>query len=577
MINLKPIINDIVEYLDNEDKLRAYLMDIYPEAPKDLIAAIVFILKNDISKILTNGQFQINTIKSITAEGLNNSIKQENVIEALKILGDAFDADTQILDLIEQEKKEEYEYDEFSGYVPGGIVTITLKCSHCGSDLDFNGYCTKCGQMTAISDYFPEYAGTNLYKNALQEDPNAMYNLGKQYYDDKNLDLSLRKKKSKYWFEHAANKGLIKAWNELAILAATDMRLFSDNMYEKINASHDAQLVFYKGSLMGNAYCCFFLRDAYFTGDYGANIDVVRGLKDLSDIAEDPRNVEAVATANSLLGQIYVFGKYGVQKDYNRGFNYLKKAVEKHDEAATLFIAQCYENGYGVTANDSEALKYYRKAAQYGIEPAIEYIKNFEANTARKAKINIDKFLELKKQHDLKKQAEIARKKAEEERERKIRKQNAIQEYWEKHEEEYKEINDKIKSLENEIVDLQKYINDKNNEIIDLNNERQRKTQEEIQFENRLKTLNELKDNLSKLPFYKIFAKANIKKEIESQESIFKKEQAASKESRLKTNTEYESKINSIKSEISKYKSKMTSLEKEIKELKNVDPVGDNF
>lgn len=576
MLNLKQMINEKIEFLDNENKLRAFLMDVYTDEPKDLITAIVFVFKNDITKILRSGQFRIDEVKSIITDGSENSIGKEYIIEALKIWGNTFDADTQILDLIDKPKTEKYEYDEFSDYVPGGIITMTLKCSYCGAELDFNGYCTKCGQLTTINSFFPEYAGTELYREALKEDPNAMYNLGKKYFDDKTLDIFLRNKKSKYWFEHAASKGLIKAWNELAILAATDTRLDSDNMYEKINASHDAQLVFCRGSLMGNAYCCLFQRDVDFTGAYGGEIDISQGLKHLIDIAEDPRNVEAVATADNLLGEIYVFGKYGISKDCNRGFNYFKKAVEKHDESATFYVAQCYENGYGVTVNDGEALKYYRIAAQYGIEPAIKYIKNYEENTAKKVKTNIGKFLELKKQYYLRKQAEIAQKKAEEERQKRIRKQNAIQEYWKNHEEEYKKITNKIESLNTEIADLQNDIKEKNDKISDLNKEQQQNTPEEIQYKKRQEKLTLLKNNLSKLSFYKLISKTNLRKEIEAEEQQLKTEQDISEESRKNKNAEYTNMVNSIKSEISELKLKVNNLKKEIEELQNIDPIGDD-
>ena len=66
------------------------------------------------------------------------------------------------------------------------------------------------------------------------------------------------------------------------------------------------------------------------------------------------------------LGQIYLDGERGVDKDYIQAVRLFRKAVRKNDELAFFNLGLCYDFGKGVRQSDRLACKYYSKAAACG-------------------------------------------------------------------------------------------------------------------------------------------------------------------------------------------------------------------
>jgi TPR repeat protein len=79
------------------------------------------------------------------------------------------------------------------------------------------------------------------------------------------------------------------------------------------------------------------------------------------------------------LGVCYSLGR-GTQIDHDKAFALYKKAIRctYMDEEAANNLAICYENGEGVEPDPREALRWYRRAKRWGkegIEEDIERMK----------------------------------------------------------------------------------------------------------------------------------------------------------------------------------------------------------
>ena len=68
------------------------------------------------------------------------------------------------------------------------------------------------------------------------------------------------------------------------------------------------------------------------------------------------------ANAQAILGSLYIRGNV-VEKNYEIGARWLKKAAAQGHVDAQSDLAVCYEQGLGVTKNYTEALHWFKKAA----------------------------------------------------------------------------------------------------------------------------------------------------------------------------------------------------------------------
>lgn len=72
------------------------------------------------------------------------------------------------------------------------------------------------------------------------------------------------------------------------------------------------------------------------------------------------------------LGNCYRFRAGCELYDYQEAFNCYKKAADMEIESAYMPLAECYAEGIGCCVANSLVLKYYKKAAEAGIEGAAE-------------------------------------------------------------------------------------------------------------------------------------------------------------------------------------------------------------
>lgn len=68
-------------------------------------------------------------------------------------------------------------------------------------------------------------------------------------------------------------------------------------------------------------------------------------------------------TSMAFIGGLYIMGEYGIQKDYIKGFQMLKKA-EEAGSPNNQILAMCYENGWGTAKNKKLARQYKEKAEE---------------------------------------------------------------------------------------------------------------------------------------------------------------------------------------------------------------------
>ena len=66
----------------------------------------------------------------------------------------------------------------------------------------------------------------------------------------------------------------------------------------------------------------------------------------------------------------------GVEQSYTEAVKWYRKAAEQNNPIAQNNLGWCYENGYGVSKNIAEAIQWYKKAVMRGNKLA-------ESNLAR--------------------------------------------------------------------------------------------------------------------------------------------------------------------------------------------------
>ena len=72
------------------------------------------------------------------------------------------------------------------------------------------------------------------------------------------------------------------------------------------------------------------------------------------------------------LGEFYMWGSYGLEKNTEKAVQMWHKAAETGDVIAQHSLGNLYLEGLYVVQNREEAIKWYRKAAQQGYKPSRE-------------------------------------------------------------------------------------------------------------------------------------------------------------------------------------------------------------
>ena len=80
-------------------------------------------------------------------------------------------------------------------------------------------------------------------------------------------------------------------------------------------------------------------------------------------------NIRLITKRENILRVCYDEG-HGVAQSYTEAVKYYKLAANQGDADAQYNLALCYEYGQGVAKSISEAVKYYKLAADQGDEAA---------------------------------------------------------------------------------------------------------------------------------------------------------------------------------------------------------------
>ena len=91
----------------------------------------------------------------------------------------------------------------------------------------------------------------------------------------------------------------------------------------------------------------------------------------------------------------------GVKLDYTEAVKWYRKAAEQGQVEAQFALGACYCNGQGVNIDITEGIKWYRLAADQGYKPArnqlneLSKTNNISKNNSSNAKSNSDDFEDL--------------------------------------------------------------------------------------------------------------------------------------------------------------------------------------
>lgn len=167
----------------------------------------------------------------------------------------------------------------------------------------------------------PEFTQSNREATE-QEDANAQYNLGYNYFYGKGVKQDYTE--AVKWFRKAAEQGLAEAQYELGICYDNGNGV-SQNHTEAVKWYHKA--------------------------------------------AE-----QGQVDAQYRLGTCYYYGK-GVKQNYIEAIRWFHKVAKQGYDQAQYALGHCYYNGEGLVQNYAEAVKWFRKAAEQGNADALEALK----------------------------------------------------------------------------------------------------------------------------------------------------------------------------------------------------------
>ncbi|CAI3931033.1 tetratricopeptide repeat protein [Commensalibacter papalotli (ex Botero et al. 2024)] len=208
-----------------------------------------------------------------------------------------------------------------------------------------------------------------LSKKANAGDAQAQYDLGMfykgkadpySYTSDSYSELKLQE-----WFGKAAHQGNANAQQELIayykkIISSNDYN-YSENA-RKIVSETKKKLENLLLSLVnkGDAKIQYELAMYYASNSDDDKISEKAG----------PWMVKAadqgLDEAMSKLGQWYLRGVNGVDKNYNKAKAIFQKLADKGNNEGLFYLANCYENGLGATKDKQQAIKLYEQAADNG-------------------------------------------------------------------------------------------------------------------------------------------------------------------------------------------------------------------
>lgn len=229
----------------------------------------------------------------------------------------------------------------------------------------------------------------------------AMYDLSDCYYDgegvEKNISIAIK------WMTKAADAGYIKAQTALGatyyqgmegldqnyvlsekylLMAAekdnADAQAFISMLYIAMEDYDKALLWARKAAQMNHPQACFVLGRSYDEG-LGVEVNKLEGLKWFEKAAN-----AGDADAQNMVGNIYTDADF-VKHDLQKAYKYYQMAAAQGHAYGMFNLGLCYLNGDGVEASFITADEWIRKAADAGIQEAIDLINSNNMNSVEPA------------------------------------------------------------------------------------------------------------------------------------------------------------------------------------------------
>ena len=190
-------------------------------------------------------------------------------------------------------------------------------------------------------------------------DVTVQFNLGWMYANGSGLlkddDEAVK------WYRKAAEQGSAAAQSNLGLMYANGRGVLKDDS--------EAYRWYLKAANQGNSIAQCNLGRAYEEGKGVAKDEdealkwydkaIESGSERARTLSESLRNKRR-KTENTRLA-IKAFSN----KEWSDGFR-LSQSADRDDSTIQFYIGVCYDNGYGVSEDDSEAVRWYRKAAENG-------------------------------------------------------------------------------------------------------------------------------------------------------------------------------------------------------------------
>ena len=218
----------------------------------------------------------------------------------------------------------------------------------------------------------------------------AMYDLSDCYYDgegvDKNMPLAIK------WMTKAADGGYVKAQAALGaaycmggdgldqsytlsekylLMAANkdnvDAQAFLSTLYIAIEDYEKAMVWARKATQMEHPQACLMLGRIYDEG-LGVDVNHTEGLKWFEKAAD-----KGDADAQNIVGNIYLNADY-VENNPQKAFKNFQKAAAQGHLDGMANLAYCYQEGIGTDMNIIFAEEWLRKAADGGLQDAIDLL-----------------------------------------------------------------------------------------------------------------------------------------------------------------------------------------------------------
>lgn len=184
-----------------------------------------------------------------------------------------------------------------------------------------------------------------LENNALQGNIDAQYNLGRYYFERREIKGNIDK--AFYWFDKVAENSNAEIQYEIGVC------------YDLCDNEDRAFYWYKKAAEKGNKEAQQDLGIAFMLGK-GTEPDEFEGHKWFKRAVENG-NIDAMWG----LGKSFLDGN-GTEQNYEKAFYWFRKGAEKGDPMAQNSLGICYLKARGTTKDDKKAFYWVKKAAEQG-------------------------------------------------------------------------------------------------------------------------------------------------------------------------------------------------------------------